>query len=789
MALVLPRIVVDLTGPAPRARGQHGALLRPGELTWLLGFDQDRGVRAGSGTVDRCVALGGRRWAVGRRHAGHVIWRLLDEDAVRRLGHPAWLWTRDWWFDPTLPDDRPGPTPPALPLRTVLQAAAPLAESRRRLIKTLAATVAALRRRQLGERPQPVAVVVPTAVVTSASAPARSFALALLTCLPPDLRDAARVAVGELAPDPERLDLVVCDAAPAGFQLVDAADPPGEGDDLVAYYIRNRLHAGDSEAVEAAAFLSSDAPDGWGEAVAALLRQGGPGLSDFGDEALARDPEGTVRAIAARLRAGATVDERLLDILVKVTLRTRDPRPWLALVGRPAVVRARAVQALLARSSDLEPKGPLIKALGALYPPGAEIGPWLEALLGWVQAGHPQAVEVLQHTLLDWPASRTRATRASLWSEVVRTLVRLRRYDAAMDAVVSPLSRELAREGAGRAVASNWGAIPAEVRSPEKLAELVDLLAEAADAGPAVAMLFRYIRDSQAEVLALVTRWTALARADDPDDPVLELVRSSDYLADWVRDAVQRGAPEEAELLVSRLARGPEDPVWEVAAEALFDPDADDPRGQLLAMRPLGSAVARLAGRSHELLGLTLSSARYPDPELTELARELAEVPGRSQVWPWIAISAAPTGRFDDATVDATVAAFCEAPPASVAEQELALVSARALGEADGAEPIDHARWIVRLCLAPDDGTAFQIALATAMVQGLATQPEAAVRMAAITNLLLDLEADHPALLTFVTYLLPNAWLGGLPRMYIQAVETERLHDSIATTWRDLVGA
>src|SRR5690606_16456232 len=153
---------------------------------------------------------------------------------------------------------------------------------------------------------------------------------------------------------------------------------------------------------------------------------------------------------------------------------------------------------------------------------------------------------VLQHTLLDWPASRTRATRASLWSEVVRTLVRLRRYDAAMDAVVSPLSRELAREGAGRAVASNWGAIPAEVRSPEKLAELVELLAQAADAGPAVAMLFRYIRDSQAEVLALVTRWTDLA-SDDPEDPVLELVRSSDYLADWVRDAVERGAPHEAE--------------------------------------------------------------------------------------------------------------------------------------------------------------------------------------------------------------------------------------------------
>src|SRR5690606_33650149 len=93
-----------------------------------------------------------------------------------------------------------------------------------------------------------------------------------------------------------------------------------------------------------------------------------------------------------------------------------------------------------------------------------------------------------------------------------------------------------------------------------------------------------------------------------------------------------------------------------------------------------------------------------------------------ARIWAWIALTATVPDFFDDATVDATVVAFCEDPPVGPM-REVALLAAQALGRADRWEPIDHARWIVRLSLAPDDGAGFHLALATALAQGLAARP------------------------------------------------------------------
>lgn len=797
MALVLPRISVALGGGPARAATRSAQALHPGELTHLLGFDE----AAGEAFAERCVPLSpdeqGRRWAVGRRFGDQVVWRIVDQSALHRLSHPAWLWTRDDWFDLRQAETARIQAPAALSLRHLVQLAQPLSGNRRRSSKALAATVAALRARLLDPSLEPVAVLASPQALVSASTPGRYFLLALLTLLPPDLRERLRVGWGEITPDPERFDLVVCSGrqhgartlGPSGFRLVDAIEPPSEGEDLVAYYIRNRLNANDPEAIEAAAHLEAGGPearlDPWGAGIAELLREGLPGISAVDPERIARDAEGAVRAMAARLRAGATLDDGLLNDLILVTLATRDPRPWAPLGERPAVVRARAVRALLDQAQKFKPRSSLVQVLGALYPPGAELEPWVQALMRWIRAGSDAALQVLEQTLLSWPSPRTRATRASVWSEVVRLLVSVKRYDAAQQAVVSPLARELAQDGAGRALVGNWSAIPAEHRSPERLGELVEILAGAKDSGPAIAMLFRYVRESPAEVATLVRRWTDLRGTTD-GDPLLEAIRSSDYVGEWIAAAIARGAPHEVGELVQRWARGPDDPVWGQAEELLAAEYGDDPRNRFVALHALSPGLVALEPRAQALIGPAIAATRYPDYELAEVACALVEVPGASSLWGWIALTANVPDRFDDGTVDATTVAFCADPP-DLPLQEVALASARALGLAERWEVIDHARWIVRLCLAPDDGTRFHLALAQALVQGICLRQDAVARMAEITNMLLDLEPDHPALDGFICLLLPHAWLGGLPRLYVEAVARDRLPPPLVATWQELV--
>jgi hypothetical protein len=72
-------------------------------------------------------------------------------------------------------------------------------------------------------------------------------------------------------------------------------------------------------------------------------------------------------------------------------------------------------------------------------------------------------------------------------------------------------------------------------------------------------------------------------------------------------------------------------------------------------------------------------------------------------------------------------------------------------------EPLDHARWIVRLAMAPDAGTGFNDALEVALIEGIAARQGSQPHMAAIHEAMLGLAPDHPARARFVDGLWP-AW-------------------------------
>ena len=755
----LPRIQVDLHRRSPSAQTKHVKTLLPGELTLLLAYDEVE-FPAGHPPIDRAIPLKDRRWAVGRRSgSAGTIWRIVDAETATALGHPAWLWTNDLWFDATSDPDAEGKIPTILPLRAQIPFAELAAGNRKRTIKTLAATVAMIRQRLYGKDPHaPIAVKVTPQTLHAKGRPARSFLLALLSCLPPDAREQLRIGVGELAPDPRLFDIIITTSTPNGYALIDASDPPDEGDDLVAYYVRNRLHANDPEAVEAAAFIGGKrGADKWGAGIAKLLSGRVPGVSSVSDEMLRSTPEGAIRAITARLRAGAEVDKEVLTQLIKVTLATRDPRPWVPMINHPATVRAKSVGALLRHAKKLRPKQDLVQVLGMVYPRGADLNPWVEALLGWIRTGRAvnRCVDVLQQTLLDWPLSTIKTTRAAIWTEVVNAMVKNEAYDAACKAVVSPLAREMCRDGDSEAVIDCWMTIPSESRNPKQLAELIDVLTMSRMGELAVVRLFELSADNLDTATIIVNEWCRSYGTGRPDDPLFRSIRDTPALAVWVRCAIEFGFPEHISELLHDA--GPRDGVWVRAESAQAQLFGRDEHARFVAMANLSPGLPALEAIALGVVYGALSPARFPDFELSEVARMFISVPNGSALWPWITITASRPGNFDDATIDATVVEFCQSPPGLVAEQELAADCARYLGVGSEWEPLDHARWLVRLAMAPDAGINFNDTLEVALIEGIAARPDTKAHMSAVQEAMLGLSNDHPALGRFLNELMP-AW-------------------------------
>ena len=794
--LRLPAYAIDLGADPPviRASGElrrsDPHRLRGRERRALLALD--RGSTRPSWTVERVVPLVDGRWAVGRRSGDHVLWRVVTADALDRLGHPAWLWASDDWLDPHQAATPSFPTPARLPLRTLVAHAAALHPSGRDVIKALAACVRNLR------GGQPTALVVDREALDHAAHPARCFLLALFTLLPPSWRAPLHVAVGEPDPSPHLWTLVITDHPVDGYQIVDLDLPDDEGADLVAYYVRERLLADDPEALEAAAFRTPPVPAGrggslgdpWAEAVAAVLRDPAPGIAAIDDLALERDPEGAIRALTARLAARAALDAEvgggtLLERLVAITRATRDPRPWLALGPRPARERALAIGAAL--KGPLRPTAALIDALVEVYPPGADLGPWVDALLDWLRRGIAPAtvVRALEHTLLSWPTTRAASTRASVWSEVVQSLVTLGEDEAAMDALLSPVARRLAEHGAGAALASLWSVVPEAFRDPERLDALVQLLATAPDRDEAIVALYQHARGTPRELDRLFRAWHT-ARADVPaseqaHDPLFEAVRGSPRARGWLDGLFAARDPVHAAEAIAAVASGSADPLWVEAELALSQAMGLGPGQRLFSIPVLGGGIDAI--EPHATLWLLDALPRpFPCEELTGVARWLLTASTPSPLWSLVAVTAAPVDSFEDDVIDAAVVDFCAAEALPDEVREAALACVEQLGAAEGFEPLDLARWMVRISLAPD-GTRVTPELTLALIRGVLSRPDGLAYLEAITRELLELPPEHPALLAFVHFLLPRAWEGGVPARFRDAIPLDAIPVALRPAW------
>jgi len=781
VSLELPCFTIDLSGDGPRVRARRGGLFRPGELTELTGIERGRP----SWPVERYIPLVDGRWVVGRRAGDVDVWRMVDQAAVQRVGHPAWLWTSDDWLDPDRADeDDAGPVPPHHPLRSLLKRAAPAAD-RRHLVKALGGIVASLRARKA------VAVLVSEDSLGHTSQPVQALALALLTALPQAWRHALRLSVGEVEVRAGEWDLVFTPEAPPDYRVIDLADPVDEGDDLVAYYLRNRLMADDPEAVEAAAHLAAtDASDDpWGDAVALRLREGIEGVSTVEPEWLTTEPERAVRALTARLRAGAELDDELMAALVDVTVATADPRPWRALVKRPANRRARATGALLRRAHDLRPNAELIRVLAEIYPPGAPLDPWLSVLLGWLHAGSsPQGVvQAVATTLQTWPLTATRATRSSVWSEVVYALVAQGLDDEAMDALVSPVARQLALDGSSRALAANWSIVPASFRDHERLQRLVELFAEAPDGPEATADLLQHVHGQPDEGRTILTAWVQNRRDPDPDDQLFRKVRDTPLLDAWLVAALDGEDLLVASDRLEAWSRDEDDPLWVAAEQVHTRIEGLGPRDRFAALVGMRPGLLALEPKARRLFADAVDHLSYPDADVAEAARYLAEVEYGSALWPWVVVTASAPGRIDDATIDDTVVSFCADPPTTDLELRGALGSVRAVGRSGAWEPLELARWIVRISLAGGDPAKITPRLALALLEGVTSQPDALPQLIAITQPLLELPGEHPALVAFITYLLPTTFPEGVPRLYRAAIDPSEVPPALRSTWSELV--
>jgi hypothetical protein len=504
---------------------------------------------------------------------------------------------------------------------------------------------------------------------------------------------------------------------------------------------------------------------------------------------LERDPEGSVRALRARLRAGASIDENVLEQLVSVTLKTRDHRPWRPLVVRPAVERARAVQALLERSSELQPRQQLVEVLGAIYPRGANLDSWCATLLSWVEDHDVSAtaLEILEETLIDWPASSTRASRASVWSEAVSALIRVGRYDAAAGAIRSSLAKQLATDGGSQALVDGWVSIPKAHRDARQLTELVDLLYTAPDRDAAVGRLFLAVREDKALTTELVRRWRKLcgdASLGD-DDPLFAAMRRTGQLNDWVHAAVASAHPSELERVIRAIHRPPNDPVWVELEQAAASTYGTAPRDRFVNLTRLAQGLPALEPVARQIVGPAMESTTFPDRGIHNTALALIDVQDRSPIWPFVAISAGDPGTYEDEVVDATVVAFFEHAPASEPEVVAARICAHALGRAAAWEPLDHARWLVRLILAPDpSATGLNEQLAYTLIHALGTRPDAIDRLADITHAFFELPRDHLALRVFAERLLPNAWNGPVPYEFFHAIDHTRLPREVLQHWQ-----
>jgi hypothetical protein len=747
------------------------------------------------------VNLPRQRWAVGRVGPDGGIWRVGEPGDRDRLGHPAWLWTDDVAFAPGSGESTPVPL--NLPLRTLIRQSSALAGSVRGTCDALAATIAQLRKRK-----KPVCVVGPVdrqPLQPETGNPARWFALAVLTCLPPNWRRRLRVSTHAADPKPEQWDLVFAPKAPAGFAVVDVTAVASVDDDVVASYLLDRLLGKDPEAVEAAAYLAAgEGDDPWGEGVRAHLAGGVPGFTSVEATQLQFDPESAVQAILRRLDAGAELKGAVVAELAAVTSKTWDPRPWAAVAARPEADREHAVRSVLPHLDPVAVPASFVDSVVALGRIGAAVGPWAAFLVRVLREGQDAAApaaealeEIVANDGIDGP------TRASIWQEVV--LARIEAGDEAglLHAITSAASRRVAAEGAGSVLVHAFLALPSHQRTQNLLRSLVDAITAGVNPDLAMASLYRGLLADHSELTGgdmraaavgrvVLQHWARVRTSSMPPaierDRLLALVRNTPAAIDWAEIVSPLAPWERVKALIlpvmpadaAQAAR-----VW-VAAEnaraARLGGTARDRLVQLSAFLPEGGPALEPLAR--ELVAEIAADPRFPDADLSDVAAGFAEL-GASPLWMLLAITAGPNGTYGEDDLDGTTIAFCESPPRTRPERVVAAKCVEALAAADGWAPHDFARWFVRLAMAPDgDGSGLNAELAEALVRGIVARDADGIRILVdLTRGLLQLDAHHPATQLLLARL-PSIFGDGLPRQYVDAVEVSALPDDALERWR-----
>lgn len=768
MSVSLPRLRVTWTAGDPALTIEPPNAVPDDDAELLRRLDAEP--RTGPPTW-RQVPLAGGRTAIGRADPWGSTWRITDERLARRLGSPAWLWTEAAWFEAA--SDRGGPPTTSRSLRGLVRHASALVGSVRGVCETLVAVVAAVRRRR-----RPVNIVIDERALGRNDA--RALVLAALATMPPSLRNALRVSTYEERPSPVHWDLVVSAQPARGFTVVRADMPPAVDDDVVASYLLDRLLARDPESVEAAAHLPlGDGDDPWADAVRAHLRGGVPGASGLDAELLERDPEAAIAMVLRRLQSGVPVRGPVAAEIAAVTLATGDLRPWKMLRQREEDDRYRAVRAFLAHVEPRLVPASLWLTIADLAPMGPALAPFCGAMVrGLAEVADPTPIIHRLDELFSDPAVPIDlTTRASLWQEVLQSLVRRERWEAAVDAILAPAARRLASEGVGGVLVHGWLSIPSRHRGASALRTLVGVLGDAPEPDHTLATLYmgHLAQHGDPACRIVVQHWAQLRAASELDGPDELLVSlSREHATEWAEAIVRLVPPERARALVAAAARGADDPIWAEAEAELARERKAAPSARLLDLeRWLPDGAAALDRVAVGLLDASLAQVTFPSLDLARVAEQLAAPPDNSPLWMWVTITAAPPGALADDTIDGTVMEFCASPPREATERALARRCAEHLARAADWQPLEHARWLVRLALAPDgDGTGFNLDLAALITRTIARERDDAVpRMAAIAQAVLELEAEHPATLAFVAHLLPDAFGRAPPRAFTDAID------------------
>lgn len=790
----MPRIEVDLTGDAPRAATRRSDTLKPGEVTALVAVDQRTHFEPEQAAGDRFIQLSSGRWALGRGSKKGVVWRVTDDESFKIMFHPAWLWTKDRWFDgpadQTLPNSA---IPVPLPLRSLLRLAQPLCGSRRTTQDSIAEIIQGLRKGR-----KPLAILLPEDNQEDQRVVVRWFSLALLNCLPPSSRETLRFSTYEQSPDPKKWDIVFVTSPPAdGFQNIDLKKPKPKSNDLVIYYILNRLRANDPEAVEMATFLSAgDGPDPWGDGISNHLRVGLYGISSIDQEMVQRDPAGSVEAIMARLRAGVIVTEDVAEQIALLTTATGDARPWRALVSRSTEERIVALRAWLPHAGQTRPSHSLLRTIAALYPRTESLEPWFRALVHWFDEGYALEMirEIISSALLETDQQRNLPTNATIWCELILTLSRKGRPEEALEALLSPASDSLAQAGIARSLVLCWMSIPSHHRTQETLKDLIDLFVDAPDGDMACAMLLRNMlrEGDEPSMQLLLQRWATQhpGRELRDDDELYQTLLDCDQTDAWVQAVAATTEPENIIAAIEPLTQGPDDPVWVVAEQVVAKSVIHQPRERFINLAHfLPDAMPALESLALNILDEALIEVGFPDIEMCTIASEFTDLEDSNSMWMWLAIASAPPEHFDEETLDNTVSAFSSDPPQQEALRSAAGRAADALGVSASWSASDLASWLVRLCLAPNgDDSGFSYELARRIVHAIPQRADGTECLANITNSLTRLPVDHPVLWIFLEYLLPEVWPGDVPAGYLSQVKVHLMSDEVHAAWAKALG-